>query len=81
MTITLPAELELSFSPEDLKLHLALGLFLERRVTLGQGATIAAFLKRRFSMNWGSSGSIHYDEADALADVATAQGWRNQCSS
>jgi hypothetical protein len=41
MSIVLPEEIERQFAPEDIKLHLALGMFLDRSVTLGQGAVIA----------------------------------------
>jgi predicted HTH domain antitoxin len=76
MTIALPAELELRFTPDELTLHLALGLFLDRRVTLGQGAAIAGLSQTIFLHELGQRRiPIHYDEADALADVAIAQRW------
>ena len=36
MTITLPAELENQITPQEAALHLAIGLFADERVTLGQ---------------------------------------------
>jgi hypothetical protein len=36
MTITLPAELEMQISREEAALHLAIGLFADDRVTIGQ---------------------------------------------
>jgi predicted HTH domain antitoxin len=76
MTIVLPEEVERRFTPEDLKLHLALGLFLDRRVTLGQAAIVAGLSQSEFLHELGERRiPIHYDEADALADVATTQRW------
>ncbi|MBN1396150.1 MAG: UPF0175 family protein [Pirellulales bacterium] len=48
MTLTLPEEIERQFTPEDLKLHLALGMFLDNRVTLGQAAAIAGLSTNEF---------------------------------
>lgn len=76
MPVLLPEEIERQFTPEDIKLHLALGMFLDRRVTLGQGATIAGLSQSAFLHELGSRGiPVHYDEADALADVAAAERW------
>jgi predicted HTH domain antitoxin len=76
MTISLPDDLERLFTPEDVKLHLALGLFFDRRVTLGQGAAIAGLSQSGFLHELGKRRiPVHYDEADALADVAIADQW------
>jgi predicted HTH domain antitoxin len=72
----LPEDIERQFTPEDIKLHLALGMFLDNRVTLGQGATIAGLCHSKFLHELGKRRiPLHYDEADASADVATADGW------
>jgi predicted HTH domain antitoxin len=76
MPLMLPEEIERQFTPEDIKLHLALGLFLDRRVTLGQAAGIAALSQSEFLHELGARRiSVHYDEADACADVAMAEQW------
>ena len=76
MSISLPEDLERQFTPEDIRLHLALGMFLDHRVALGQAATIAGLSQSDFLHELGSRRiPIHYDEADALADIAAAEQW------
>lgn len=76
MPVLLPEDIERQFTPEDIKLHLALGMFLDNRVTLGQGAAIAGLSQSEFLRELGSRQiPVHYDEADARADVATAEQW------
>jgi predicted HTH domain antitoxin len=76
MPVMLPEDIERQFTPEDIKLHLALGLFLDSRVGLGQGATIAGLSQSAFLHELGKRRiPIQYDEADARADVATAERW------
>ncbi len=76
MTVMLPDSIERQFTPEDIRLHLALGMFLDHRVTLGQGAVIAGLSQSEFLHELGSRRiPVHYDEADASADVATAEQW------
>ena len=76
MSISLPEDVERQFTPEDIRLHLALGMFLDRRVGFGQAATIAGLSQSDFLHELGSRRiPIHYDEADALADVAAAERW------
>jgi predicted HTH domain antitoxin len=76
MTVLLPEEIERQFTPQDIKLHLALGMFLDRQVTLGQGANVAGLSQSEFLHELGKRQiPVHYDEADALADVATANRW------
>jgi hypothetical protein len=55
MSLVLPEEIERQFTPEDMKLHLALGMFLDRRVTLGQGAAIAGLSQADIALaeQWG----------------------------
>jgi predicted HTH domain antitoxin len=72
----LPDEIERRFTPQDLKLHLALGLFIDHRVTLGQAAEIAGISQSDFLHELGGRRiGVHYDEADALADAAAAVRW------
>jgi len=74
MPVLLPEEIERQFTPEDIKLHLALGMFLDRRVTLGQGAAIAGLSQSEFLHELGERKiPIHYEESDARADVAMAE--------
>jgi predicted HTH domain antitoxin len=76
MSIALPHEIERRFSEEDLKLHLALGLFMDNRVTLGQGAAVAGLSQSEFLHELGARRiPVHYDEAEARADVAAATQW------
>jgi len=74
MPVLLPEDIERQFSSEDLRLHLALGMFLDHRVTLGQGATIAGLSQSEFLRELGARRiPVHYDEADAAADIAAAE--------
>jgi predicted HTH domain antitoxin len=76
VTIALPEDIERQFAPEDIKLHLALGLFLDHRVTLGRGAAIAGLSQSEFLRELGKRKiPVHYDEANARADAAAANRW------
>jgi predicted HTH domain antitoxin len=76
MSIVLPEEVERQFTAEDIRLHLALGMFFDRRVTLAQGAAIAGLSQSEFLHELGKRRiPMHYDEADALADAGTAERW------
>lgn len=76
MPVLLPEEIERQFTPEDIKLHLALGMFLDHRVTLGQGAAIAGLSQSEFLHELGERKiPVHYDEADARADIVLAEEW------
>jgi len=53
-----------------------MGLFQAERVTLGQGAAIAAVSQREFLHELGRRRiAIHYDEADLTSDIAVADRW------
>ena len=76
MPVMLPDDIERRFTPQDLKLHLALGLFIDHQVTLGQAAEIAGISQSDFLHELGRRRiGVHYDEADALADAAAAVLW------
>ena len=47
MPVVLPENIERQFTSGDLQLHLALGMFLDRRVPLGQGAAMILHPLRR----------------------------------
>jgi len=74
MNVPLPEFLEGNLSAQDAALHLAIGLFLDGRVTLGKGATVAGISQTQFLRELGKRDiPIHYDDADARADVATVE--------
>ena len=74
MTVSLPENMERRLTPEDVQLHLALGMFLDHRVTLGQGAAIAGLSQSQFLHELGERRiAVHYDQADAAADIATIE--------
>jgi predicted HTH domain antitoxin len=76
VAVLLPEEIESRFTPEDIRLHLALGMYLDRRVTLGQAATIAGVSQADFMHELGRRRiPVHYEIDDALADVAAAEQW------
>jgi predicted HTH domain antitoxin len=76
MPVVLPEDIERQFTPEEIKLHLALGLFLDDRVGLGRGAEIAGLSQSEFLHELGKRRiPVHYDETDARADVAAARRW------
>jgi predicted HTH domain antitoxin len=76
MNLWLPEDVERQLTPQDAALHLALGLFFDERVTLGQGAAVAGLSQSEFLHELGKRRiPVHYDESDALADVATVSRW------
>jgi|APLow6443716910_1056828.scaffolds.fasta_scaffold1251577_1 predicted HTH domain antitoxin len=77
MIIPLPEQVESRLTAEDATLHLALGLFVDQRVTLGQAAEVAGISQSEFLRELGGRRiSVHYDESDALADIATVRDWQ-----
>jgi predicted HTH domain antitoxin len=76
VTVLLPDELQNRFTTDDIRLHLALGMYFDRRVTLGQGAAIAGISQSDFLRELGERRiPVHYDLDDARADVAAAERW------
>jgi predicted HTH domain antitoxin len=72
MQIPLPTNLESRLSPADAALHLALGLYLDHRVTLGQGAAVAGISTSAFLLELGKRKiPVHYDMEDVVADIDT----------
>lgn len=58
-------------------LDLAVGLFTERRVTLGRAAEIANVTQSDFQRELGRRGiAIHYDVEDLRADLQTLKSLR-----
>ena len=62
----------LELTEEQARLDLAIGLFIDRRVTLGRGAEIARLTQSDFLRELGQRGiPVHYDVEDFRADVRT----------
>ena len=77
MIIPLTEKVDSRLTAEDATLHLALGLFVDQRVTLGQAAEVAGISQSEFLRELGGRRiSVHYDESDALADIATVGDWQ-----
>ncbi len=77
MIISLPEQVESRLTAEDAALHLALGLFVDQRVTLGQAAEVAGISQSEFLRELGRRRiPVHYQESDALADIATVREWQ-----
>ena len=64
--------------PEAL-IDLAVGLFTERRITLGRGAEIAGLTQLAFQQELNRRKiPVHYDMDDLLADVSTLAALREK---
>ena len=62
----------LELTEEQARLDLALGLFIDKRVTLGRGAEIARLSQADFMKELGRREiPIHYDIEDLRADLRT----------
>ena len=62
----------LELTEPQARLDLAVGLFTERRVTLGRAAEIAQFTQLDFQQELNRREiPVHYDLEDLLADVST----------
>ena len=78
MTITLPPELEKQISQEEAALHLAIGLFANERVTLGQAASIAGLSQPAFLQELGKRQiPVHYGIEELEQDIATVRKLTN----
>ena len=55
-------------------------MFIDQRVTLGQGAEIAGLSQSEFLHELGRRQiPVHYDDADAREDIETARHWSPKC--
>jgi len=64
----------LDLTEEQARLDLALGLFIDQRVTLGRGAEIAMMNQSDFLKELGRRGiPVHYDVEDFRADLRTLE--------
>jgi len=62
----------LDLTEDQARLDLALGLFIDQRVTLGRGAEIAMMTQSEFLKELGRRGiPVHYDVEDFRADLRT----------
>jgi len=78
MTINLPAELESKISSEEAALHLAIGLFADEKVSLGQAATIAGIAQPAFLRELGRrSIPVHYGAEELEQDIAAVHKLTN----
>jgi predicted HTH domain antitoxin len=60
----------LDLTEDQARLDLALGLFIDQRVTLGRGAEIAMMTQSEFLKELGRRGiPVHYDVEDFRADL------------
>jgi len=76
MNITLPAELEGQISREEAALHLAIGLFADEKLTLGQAAAVAGISQPAFLHELGSRKiQIHYGLTELEQDIATVKSF------
>jgi predicted HTH domain antitoxin len=79
MELRIPDELirGLSLTQPQWLLNLAIGLFVDRRVSLGRGAEIAGISKPAFLDELGKRRiPINYDESDLESDLRTIQKLR-----
>jgi predicted HTH domain antitoxin len=68
----------LNLSESQWLLNLAIGLFLDRRITLGRGAEIAGISKPAFLDELGKRRiPINYDMADLESDLRTIEKLRS----
>jgi predicted HTH domain antitoxin len=64
----------LDLTEDQARLDLALGLFIDQRVTLGRGAEIARMTQSDFLKELGRRGiPVHYDVEDFRADLRTLE--------
>ena len=64
----------LDLTEDQARLDLALGLFVDRRITLGRGAEIAKMTQSDFLKELGRRGiPVHYDVEDFRADLNTLE--------
>jgi len=76
MNITIADDLlrGVGLSPHQAALELAIGLFTERRITLGRAAGIASVSQADFLKELGRRRiPIHYDVGDFEGDIKTIQ--------
>jgi len=69
----------LDLTEDQARLDLALGLFVDRRITLGRGAEIAKMTQSDFLKELGRRGiPVHYDVEDFRADLHTLESLKTK---
>ena len=64
----------IKLTPEEARLDFALGLFIDKRITLGQAACIALLSQTQFLKELGKRKiPIHYDIEDFKKDLETIE--------
>lgn len=77
MQIAFPDELTsgLDLTPEHVRMDLAMGLYAERRITLGRAAKMAGMAQAVFLRKLGELRiSMHYDLPELQADLMGVEG-------
>ena len=74
MELLLPEGLQQRLSPESTALHLAIGLFVAEKVTLGQAAEVAGLSQTDFLRELGRHRiPIHYGAEELAEDLRTVE--------
>ncbi|MBA7708512.1 hypothetical protein ES703_117414 [subsurface metagenome] len=64
----------INLTPEQAKLDFAIGLFIDKRITLGQAARVASLSQTQFLKELGKRKiPIHYDIEDFNKDLETIE--------
>lgn len=79
MQLTVPEELNITLTPREAALRLAIGLFVCEDATLGQAAQVAGIPQADFQMELGRRRiPIHYGMEDLEDDLKTVERLRNK---
>ena len=74
MELLLPKPLSERFTPQDLALHLAIGLFVSEEATVGQAAQVAGLAQADFLRELGRRRiPIHYGPEELAADLQAVE--------
>jgi predicted HTH domain antitoxin len=74
MELLLPKPLSERFSPQELALHLAIGLFVSEEATVGQAAQIAGLSQSDFLRELGRRRiPIHYGPEELALDLQAVE--------
>lgn len=74
LELLLPKPLSERFSPQELALHLAIGLFVSEEATLGQAAQIAGLSQPDFLRELGRRPiPIHYGAEELAVDLQAVE--------
>lgn len=76
MQLNLPAAVESKLSPREAALHLAIGLFVTEKATLGQAAEIAGTTQTSFLKELGRRRiPIHYSSQELAEDLKAIESF------